>query len=167
MGELTVFCNMKVMLTHNIATSIGLSKGTKGRVIDWNEDVIFFKSDLEIPLTFKGLPANVVPIQRVISRFNFNGGIKISRSQFPIIPAYSLTDYRAQGDTYQTAIIDLRIPPTGGWSSYEAIYVMLSRVSNLHGLFILSEFEKKFPKPPKELTDEYDRLEKLSVQNLN
>jgi hypothetical protein len=163
-GQLTIFVSMKVMLTQNIATKIGLSKGTKGRVIGWNNEVILIHSDLDIAQRFPGLEPNVVPIRRTISRFKIQD-MKINRSQFPIIPCYCITDYRSQGDTYSSVIIDLRVPPNGGWCLYEAVYVMLSRVSTLDGLFILCEFEKKYPKPPKNLIQEYDRLERLS-QNL-
>jgi hypothetical protein len=161
MGELVVFVNMKVMITQNISTRIGLSKGTKGRIVGWNDEVILIKSDLEIPQKFPGLDPNVVPIKRTTCRFKVQD-LKISRSQFPIIPAYALTDYRSQGDTYTSAIVDLRVPPNGGWCLYEAVYVMLSRVSTLDGLFILCNFDEKYRKPPGSLIREYERLELLS-----
>jgi hypothetical protein len=159
-GRLVVYTGMKVMLNSNISTRIGLSKGTKGFVQGWNDNLIFFKSELDITVRFPGLQPNVVPIERVTCRFNFRN-MSIRRVQFPIVPCYALTDYRAQGDTYQSAIIDLRIPPTGGWNSFEAIYVMLSRVSSLSGLYIIPGFKQKSFPPSEALVKEYKRIEKL------
>jgi hypothetical protein len=159
-GRLVVYTGMKVMLNSNLSTRIGLSKGSKGCVQGWSDDIIFFKSDLDIPVRFPGLQPNVVPIERGSCRFNFKN-MSIRRVQFPIIPCYALTDYRSQGDTYKSAVIDLRIPPTGAWNSFEAIYVMLSRVSSLSGLYIIPGFKKIPSRPSEALLNEYNRLEKL------
>jgi hypothetical protein len=46
--------------------------------------------------------------------------------QLPLIPAYSLTDYRSQGQTISHTIIDIGTPPTGGLTPFN-VYVALSR----------------------------------------
>jgi len=159
-GELTVYYNMKIMLTKNISTTLGLSKGTRGFVHGWTDEILFFKSAIPIPVTFPGLERDVVPIERTSTRFRYRN-FKIIRKQIPVIPSYCITDYRAQGDTHSSVVVDIRQPPTGTWPTFEATYVMLSRVTSLSGLFLIPGFVTKTVKPPLALQKEVERLNKL------
>ena len=67
----------------------------------------------------------------------------ISRTQFPVLPAYAITGYAAQGGTFDKAIVDLRVPEGKGrgFDNGADLYVLLSRVKNLKGLLILRPFQ--------------------------
>ncbi|KAJ7454198.1 hypothetical protein FB451DRAFT_950338, partial [Mycena latifolia] len=58
-----------------------------------------------------------------------------TRSQLPLIPAYSFTSHNAQGRSLDVCCIDLASCPT-----IQSAYVMLSRVRSLRGLCILRPF---------------------------
>ena len=61
----------------------------------------------------------------------------IQRTQVPILPAYSMTAHKAQGQTFSKVIVDLQ-----GCRGSEAPYVMLSRATSLDGILILRPFSK-------------------------
>lgn len=52
-------------------------------------------------------------------------------------PAYAITDYKPQGSSYDSVIVDL-VDDRGASN-----YVKLSRLRNLDGLFIATEFKNK------------------------
>ena len=60
------------------------------------------------------------------------------RTQILIIPAFSMTAHKAQGQTLDRVIIDLE-----SCKGTEAPYVMVSRVTSLQGLLILRPLQKK------------------------
>ena len=59
-------------------------------------------------------------------------------TQILIIPAFSMTAHKAQGQTLDCVIIDLE-----SCKGTEAPYVMVSQVTSLQGLLILRPFQKK------------------------
>lgn len=61
----------------------------------------------------------------------------LQRTQVPILPAYSMTAHKAQGQTFAKVIVDLQ-----GCRGSEAPYVMLSRATSLDGVLILRPFSK-------------------------
>ena len=75
--------------------------------------------------------------------------INIKRRQFPLLPAYAITDYVAQGKSLDKVIVDIRRPP--GKTSSASIYVALSRVKSLNGLLILRPWDSDV-KAIKEMT---------------
>ncbi|KAL1709675.1 hypothetical protein EV121DRAFT_252694 [Schizophyllum commune] len=52
----------------------------------------------------------------------------IHRRQLPITPAYAFTDYRAQGQTLPSVIVDIAKVPSGKLNLFN-VYVALSRSS--------------------------------------
>lgn len=52
--------------------------------------------------------------------------MSITRRQFLIEAAYSLTDYKAQGSTIAPVILDLRSPPSSNLNQFN-LYVAMSR----------------------------------------
>ncbi|KAF8440511.1 hypothetical protein L210DRAFT_3480021 [Boletus edulis BED1] len=50
----------------------------------------------------------------------------VRRRQLPITPAYAITDYKSQGQTFPAVIVDIATPPTGGLNLFN-LYVSLSR----------------------------------------
>lgn len=85
----------------------------------------------------------------------------ISRLQLPLLPSYAYTDYKSQGRSLNTAIVD---PESA--SSLQGAYVMLSRIRTLEGLIILRPFKanKIEQRLSQELRKEMDRLYKLDTE---
>ena len=67
--------------------------------------------------------------------------INVSRAQLPIVPAFAITTYKAQGLTMGKIVVDLQLPPPG--SQVASIYVPLSRVKRAEDLAILRPFDMK------------------------
>lgn len=64
--------------------------------------------------------------------------IFVSRKTLPLIPAYSITTHKSQGQTLPKIVIDLNMPP--GMVEVASAYVPLSRVQQLTDLIILQDF---------------------------
>jgi hypothetical protein len=65
--------------------------------------------------------------------------ISVKHKALPLIPAYSITTHKSQGQTLSKLIIDLVMPP--GPTEVASAYVPLSRVKRLDDLLILRPFE--------------------------
>ena len=65
--------------------------------------------------------------------------ISIKRKAFPLIPAYSMTTHKSQGQTLEKVIIDLVTPPEP--TEVASVYVPLSRVKRLDNILIIRPFE--------------------------
>ena len=158
LAELLMYVGMPVMLTKNISTELGLTNGTKGiiKMIPLKENEKCNQSDkgfkkvssldyiiIEVPdasiSDLDGLPKNHIPIFRCKSSFVLkqNNDVMIKRDHFPIVPAFSCTAHKSQGQTLKKIIIDL-VPPKGmKIIDTSFAYVPLSRVSTLQDLNIL------------------------------
>ena len=96
-----------------------------------------------------GLPPNHVPISVKTDAFKVTSYDKngkkikksINRCHFPLVPRYSCTAHKSQGQTLQKAVIDL-IPRAGQKCvGIEFAYVPLSRVRRLQDLTIMRPFD--------------------------
>ena len=67
--------------------------------------------------------------------------IYVTRTQLPIVPAFAITTYKAQGLTMGKIVVDLQLPPTA--SQVASIYVPLNRVKRAEDLAILRPFDMK------------------------
>ncbi|KAG9094041.1 hypothetical protein FS749_013238 [Ceratobasidium sp. UAMH 11750] len=128
-------------------------------------------------VTLPGLAEGVLPIvpasknyQIVTSVRQRNGEIanirrNVRRLQFPITPAYAFTDYRSQGQTIPSVIVDIATPPTGGGLSLFNIYVALSRSFGRDTIRILREFDKSLLIKPLDydLAREDEELDQLDL----
>jgi hypothetical protein len=113
-------------------------------LIDFNE-VIQNHETLQ-DITFKGLPKNVTPITPMTRNFQHHHFIQesntfktfnISQYQLPLAPAFCLTNFKAQGQTIECLIIDLRQPPNNVQLNIHKIYVTLSHLRSLNGVVVL------------------------------
>ena len=118
----------QVMLKVNLNVSEGLVNGTRGVITD------ITTSSPEPIISVKFLNGKKLGLTRHAWQLEDKEALA-SRIQFPLILAYSMTVHKGQGATLDYAICDL------GPSIFAEgqAYVALSRVRNLHGLFI-SEF---------------------------
>ena len=87
-------------------------------------------------------------------------------------PAFSLTDYKVQGSTLKTAVLDLKNDPSArGQDKYKnfcSMYVQLSRLRSLNGLHLLQKIDMndlRF-RPHHGLVVEMERLRKLEQETL-
>lgn len=171
------------MITSNIDVEDGLVNGAVGIL----EHVTLYENNLESPkiiwLNFNdkfvgnkarcsfvkyiaknNLKKVLVPIMKVCLPVNINDklGIQIKRNQFPLTAAEAMTIHKSQGQTYQEVCINTS---TSKRVTIPMLYVALSRVTSLNGLFILKEFN-----PPKKinecLTNEISDLRKNRKVNL-
>jgi hypothetical protein len=138
---------------------------------------ILVKLDRTRASTLPHLEAGVIPVVPAAKSYSItipimqsDGQIKpikrnVKRLQFPIAPAYAFTDYRVQGQTLKSAVIDIAEPPTGGKLSQPNVYVALSRCSGLDGVRILRDFDRAILKKPIDidLMKDDERLEKLNT----
>ena len=90
--------------------------------------------------------------------------ISIKRKALPLIPAYSLTTHKCQGQTIPKIIVDLATPP--GHIEVASIYVSLSRVKRLNDLLILRPFlfSTLRVKSSANQVQEFNRLQKLEQE---
>jgi hypothetical protein len=93
-----------------------------------------------------GLPPSVLPISIVSFTYGTdskkNGNRKSAKiTQFPVVLAYAITDYKCQGDTYHYGVrVDLMKPSSGG-SPFASGYVQFSRAKRLDHVSILRPFD--------------------------
>jgi hypothetical protein len=105
----------------------------------------------------------VFPLERSIAI----KGYSIRRKQVPVCPAFCLTDYKVQGATLTSAILDLKDDPKARGQDhhrkYCSIYVQLSRLKSLIGLNLLQTIgmrDIQF-RPDPQLLTEMKRLQNL------
>ena len=74
----------------------------------------------------------------------------IQRSQFPLILGYAITGYKAQGATFERAMLDLKTPEGKGVGPINPAdldaYVPLSRMKTRSGLSLLIKYSPSIPK---------------------
>jgi ATP-dependent exoDNAse (exonuclease V) alpha subunit len=169
-GILQLTNNIPVMLTWNKSVALGLTNGTTGilrQIIYGPADYhpspanhqIFKTAALPLALVvefpdrnlqLKDLPANWVPIFPRESKFNYRfsarsglqRSIAVNRKQFPLTANFAFTNYKCQGDTLSSAIVDL-VDDGSTTTDASAAYVSLSRVTNSKSLYILRHFPIK------------------------
>jgi hypothetical protein len=73
--------------------------------------------------------------------------------QFPVLLGYAITIHRSQGMTYEHANVDPTCKVAG------QLYVALSRVKSIDGLFLLSQIEEDYIKNDELVCQFYSRLE--------
>jgi len=96
--------------------------------------------DDEEKIHIPSLPTSVVPIKAVPFTYNFNHGRSAKLEQFPVTLAYSITDYKSQGKTFQNVVVDLKKPSGPGASAPSSAYVQLSRATSLTRVSIMRPF---------------------------
>ncbi|KAI1289116.1 hypothetical protein F5Y03DRAFT_378387 [Xylaria venustula] len=126
-------------------------------------------------LTILSLPPGTVlirPISHTVdlasSHFRFLSG-KCTRRGLPVVPAFVLTDYKAQGKTFMEVLLELRgNRVTNGQPSkcdFTSLYVQLSRCRTLQGIKLLSPIRQQDfigNKLDQTIVDAMQRLRKLA-----
>ncbi|CAF4251931.1 unnamed protein product [Rotaria sordida] len=82
------------------------------------------------------LPGNVAKAAKINKK---KTKLSVKRKALPLIPAYSMTTHKSQGQTLGKIIVDLVMPP--GPLEVASVYVPLSRVKRLDDILIIGPFE--------------------------
>ena len=122
---------------------------------------------IPIPLVKKQF---TVPIKQLFGRLFERGhsgkkvpeAIQVTRTQLPIVPAFAITTYKAQGLTMNKIVVDLQVPL--GTMQVASIYVPLSRVKRAEDVAILRPFDMKVLqiRPSPAQNTELKRLDELN-----
>ena len=182
--KIELVIGMKAMVTMNISTEMELANGLRGVVediildlrekIDINHSTtiqlqyppaaVLFKPLFSRKHKFPSLPEGTIPIFPTKKKFKLGGrsGVRIKREQFALTPAYAFTDFKSQGQTIESVIVNLAKPPSGNLTGFHA-YVSLSRSHGQGTIWLLQDFDERlFTKHPnKYLQKEDARLEQL------
>ncbi len=121
---------------------------------------------IPIPLVKKQF---TVPMKQLFGRLfeRVQGGkkvpevIQVTRTQLPIVPAFAITTYKAQGLTMNKIVVDLQVPL--GTLQVASIYVPPSRVKRAEDVAILRPFDMKVlqVRPSPAQNAELKRLDEL------
>ena len=84
----------------------------------------------------KELPQNIAKAARINKTTT---KISIKRKALPLIPSYSMTTHKSQGQTLSKITTDLVMPPDP--TELASVYVLLSRAKRLDDLLIIRPFE--------------------------
>jgi hypothetical protein len=120
---------------------------------------------------FEDLEAAVVPVFPIERSINIQK-YSVRRRRVPMCSAFSLTDYKVQGLTLTTAVLDLKDNSTvrgqNKHKKYCSIYVQLSRLRSLDDLYLLREInmsDLRF-RPHNGLLAEMERLGALEQETM-
>ena len=177
---------MRAMVLLNMATDADLANGSRGII----KDIILDPRETGVPdetntvhlsyppsailfaplngewATFPGLPKGTVPIFPSKTSFRLHGKM-VHRQQYALTPAYAFTDFKSQGQTIESVIVDLARPPSSFLSAFNA-YVALSRSRGQDTIRLLRDFDEKLftVHPNEELRAEDERLDVLAEQTI-
>jgi hypothetical protein len=199
-GSVQLTIGIPVMVTMNVSVPLCITNGSTGIlreiIFDPKENLDFSNDTYSVQkLKFQPLalivefpnssfylntfPPNCHPIFPVSVNFThvFSKGppkksTSVKRTQVPLVPNFASTNFKCQGDTFTSAIIDMA--PSGTTVSKAAsAYVSFSRVTRSNQLFILREFPiaiiqrgAKSTVANKEKTLAMKRLEILSISTM-
>ena len=154
LGAIPLVIGMPVIISQNFDVAGGVVNGSIGTLakIRYTTDKSTDRRHLvscviRLPDTtapgMSGLEDKQFPVLQDTVKMSFKHPytgkqLTVSRTQVPVQPAFSLTVYKAQGQTFQRVVIDLQ-----GCTGTEAPYVMLSRATSLEGILILRPFDEK------------------------
>ena len=150
-GKLSLCIGLPIMIRHNFATELCITKGQEGYVYGWQStvgskkqrilDTLFIK--LKNPpssVQFDGLPENVVPItastQMIKAALLKDTAVQISRTQVEVLVKFSMTDFASQGKTRPNNVVDLN-----NLLTHQSYYTALSRSATARGTIILQGFD--------------------------
>jgi hypothetical protein len=174
---LSVIPGAPLMITKNVNQVIGLVNGAivefygfanthaepTDNIISLPEYIFVKVPSDRATFQIPGLPKNIVPIEPVSFKHKAGHGRYVILRQFPITLAYSITDFKCQGQTYDWFCVDIKKPNKGPASSMSP-YVQLSRGRSLQHLSIMRPFDPDELRKPlsKELIAELEWQEEMA-----
>ena len=164
--------DVRVMLTVNIDIADRLINGQIGTVKHISGDLnnihkVYVKFDdahagLKAMQTDHFARQNVwVPIEKaeaIISiKVNSNSSPIIKRTQFPLMLSWACTVRKVKGLSLDKAVVSFNLLKQRSFNNGQ-MYVALSRVTSLNGLFLTGEFRSMAIKSDPRATQEYERM---------
>ncbi|KAJ3764376.1 hypothetical protein EV360DRAFT_6882, partial [Lentinula raphanica] len=141
---------MPVIIRHNFATEMNITKGQRGFVFSWqSKKSTADKDHIEVlfvllhnppsPVQIEGLPLNVVPIVSRESKGYItlpdDTKIYVSRKQVDVLLGFAMTAYASQGQSLSPNATDLNT-----LNDHHAFYTSLSRSRSYEKTIILQGF---------------------------
>ena len=175
--KLEVKVGARVMITKNIDISDKLINGQVGKIsfikYRTNNVVAIYISldDNSAGLKSKQTDAisrqnNWVVIERAESTFNVKKRVTnspcVRRTQFPLMLSWACTCHKVQGLSLQSAVISFDLLRQRQFNVGQ-MYVALSRVTNINGLYLIGEFSEKAIRINRKADAEYERLRNENI----
>ena len=174
--------NSKVMLTSNLDISDNLGNGQLGTIrqvlSDTRNNVVViyvqFDDDKAGRKRMTSDPVAVsnhwVPIQKIEGDIKLKSRscstLVIKRVQFPLRLAWACTVHKVQGLSVPQVVVSFDLLKQTAFH-YGQIYVALSRVTTLAGLYIIGNFNKSAIRADPRATSEYNRLRNHPMQTIH
>ncbi|KAJ3833423.1 hypothetical protein F5878DRAFT_546597 [Lentinula raphanica] len=150
-GVLDICLGLPVIIRHNFATELSITKGQKGTVYAWHitqgnfgqqvlETIFVLLDNPPTEVQIDHLPVNVVPISRRKTTGYIalpdDTKICITRNQVDILPGFAMTAHASQGQSLHSNAIDLNT-----LTDHHAWYTALSRSRSANRTLILQGFD--------------------------
>ena len=104
---------------------------------------------------------NCIPIKKVeteVTVKSYRGtNIVFKRTQFPLMLSYSATIHKVQGQQFPKALVSFELLKQRNFNAGQ-MYVSLSRIESLSGMFISGNVSKTAIRPDEKALAEYERL---------
>lgn len=169
----------RVMITSNIDVNDKLSNGQIGTVVFLeikNSEVYNVKLDDKtsglklINSTSLARRLKAVPICKIETKIkihqNKSNSPIIRRTQFPLMLAWTCTVHKVQGKQFEKAVISFDLLKQRRFN-FGQIYVALSRVTSLNGLFLIGSYNGKAIQSDPRAKCEYQLLrDKYAMQSV-
>ena len=171
--KLLLKLHAKVMLTSNIDVSDRLINGQIGTVQHFQFDntgkiaKIYLKMEDQSAGLKKmrtdnfAMRENLVPLERVEKEIKFNrhsvSSPSMKRIQFPLMLSWACTVHKVQGKTFNKIVVSFKLNKQRSFHPGQ-IYVALSRVTSLDGLYLIGEYSKSAIKTDQRATDHYNKV---------
>ena len=172
--QLSIKAGSRVMLTSNIDIKDKVINGQIGTVVYFekhndhtNRTYVQFDSE-EAGYSKKkadrlGIQLNAVPIDRITVDIKVNSkmmsSLIIKRTQFPLMLSWACTVHKVQGLSLNQAVVSFNLLKQRAFN-HGQLYVALSRVTSLAGLFLTGQFDAKSITADSRVIAEYNYLRK-------
>ena len=133
--ELVLKKNAVVMLIRNVDTMKGLCNGTRCIVLDMKNEVLKVRV-----LSGPSVGEDVIIPKITMTPTDTRRGITFNRQQFPVLPAFSMTINKSQGQSFDYVGVDL----TDKVFSHGQLYVAVSRCISSQNLKIQLKPPEKY-----------------------
>ena len=189
--EIRMFVGMPVFISKNQYVELGLTNGAKGVIKEIHlkngrnitedtglhhvkfadTDCIIVEMEGVTVRPLDGLDRNLIPIypdkgEFEVSTKGTEDKVRVNTCHFPIVPRFSCTNHKAQGQTLDKAIVDLVKPEKHRGNDLSFAYVPLSRVRRLEDLTILRDFDPKFIKDLRPVPGCIEMIEHFKTMDL-
>jgi hypothetical protein len=174
---LTIVCNDRVFSAPKLVTCL-ISKYFHSACYAWfkviqNPPAKLLETQTNKRRRFSGdrTPDGILPIFPLEMSITVKG-YSVRRKQIPVCPAFCLTDYKVQGATLNSVILDLKDDGKSrrqdSHREYCSTYVQLSRLRSLKGLHLMQPIVMSdvAHKPDPQLLEEMRRLQALQQETL-